>query len=136
MRMEKFNVAVKAFIVNDNDEILLVKRSDDDVHKPGVWEVPGGRLDHGENPFEGLKRETLEETGIDIDVRNPLRIHHFTREDGGKITMITFYCRTRSKDVKLSDEHTDFIWIDIDGAYSKIVNSFQRDIAVLRDHFL
>lgn len=134
--MEKFNVAVKAFIINDNDEILLVKRSDDDVHKPGVWEVPGGRLDHGENPFEGLKRETLEETGIQIEIRNPLTIHHFTREDGGKITMITFYCKALTHNIKLSEEHTEFIWMDIDGAYSMIVESFQRDIAVLRDIFL
>ena len=134
--MDKFNVAVKAFIVNENDELLLVKRSDDDLHKPGVWEVPGGRLESGEDPFEGLKREVSEETGLEINIRNPLRIHHFTREDGGKITMITFYCRTRGRDVRLSNEHTDHIWIDIDGAYSKIFDVFKQDVAVLRDIFL
>jgi len=30
-------------------------------HKPGTWDIPGGRLELGEDPFLGLKRETHEE---------------------------------------------------------------------------
>jgi len=55
--MDNFRVAAKSFVIKDN-HLLLIKRRPNDVHKPGVWEIPGGRLEPGENPFEGLKRET------------------------------------------------------------------------------
>jgi len=43
--MNNFRIAVKSFIVNEKNELLLIKRRDDDVHKPGAWEIPGGRLE-------------------------------------------------------------------------------------------
>jgi len=41
--ISKYHPAVKAFIVDDN-LLFIIKRSDKDVHKPGIWEIPGGRL--------------------------------------------------------------------------------------------
>ena len=108
-----FRIAVKSFIVNSNKHLLVIKRRSNDVHKPGVWDIPGGRLELGEDPFLGLKRETKEETGLGIDILAPLHIQHFTRDDGQKITMLIFLCKALSNDVKLSDEHTNFTWADI-----------------------
>jgi len=126
--MVDFSIAVKSFIINDSGELLIIKRRDNDVHKPGVWEIPGGRLDPGEDPFEGLKRETKEETGLEIEVKNPLRIHHFTRDDGQIITMIVFVCRPLNDGIELSEEHTAYEWATLDGAYDKIVDSFKDEI--------
>tara|TARA_Y100000310_G_scaffold345791_1_gene469999 strand:- start:9429 stop:9824 length:396 start_codon:yes stop_codon:yes gene_type:complete len=109
---EDFRIAVKSFIV-DNGSVLLLKRRSNDSHKPGVWDIPGGRLDFGEDPFSGLKREALEETGMDIDITMPLDVHHFTRDDGQKITMLIFLCKGIG-DIKLSEEHTDFKWHSLD----------------------
>jgi len=105
-----FGVAVKAFIVNQ-DKLLLIKRRKGDVHKPGEWDIPGGRLEPGENPFDGLRREAKEEVGLDIDIAAPLEVHHFTRDDGQKITMLIFVCKSWSEKVKLSQEHTDYKWV-------------------------
>ncbi len=134
--MDAFRIAVKSFIVNKDNEVLLVRRRDNDPHKPGVWEVPGGRLELGENPFEGLKRETVEETGIGIDILNPLKIHHFTRDDGQKITMITFLCRPNSHSVSISNEHTHHEWVHLDKAESKICKEFQEEISIIRKYFV
>ena len=48
----------RAFLVNDNDEVLLVRYAN-------MYMLPGGSVEEGEETFlEGLKRELLEETGI------------------------------------------------------------------------
>lgn len=108
-----FRIAVKSFIVKDN-KVLLLKRRQNDPHKAGTWDIPGGRLELGENPFEGIKRETKEETNLDIDVHMPLDIHHFTRDDGQQITMLIFLCNTPTNNITLSEEHTDHNWQPIE----------------------
>ena len=58
----KHIVATSAVITNDKGEILLVKtywRSDS-------WEIPGGQLEEGEAMEAGVRREVLEESGIEI----------------------------------------------------------------------
>lgn len=57
-------VAIKALIVEEG-KILLGKRLDQDDH--GLFEIPGGKLEVGETFRETLKREVLEETGVEID---------------------------------------------------------------------
>src|SRR5690242_1955170 len=100
--MTNFRIAVKAFIIKD-DKLLLLKRRSNDVHKPGDWDIPGGRLELGEDPFLGLKRETKEETGLDITIQRPLDIHHFTRDDGQIITMLIFLCEPGAGEITLSE---------------------------------
>lgn len=57
-----YRVAVKALIKNDEGQILLVKE------KSNKWDLPGGGLDHGEEPEDGTKRELREEIGISSGV--------------------------------------------------------------------
>jgi 8-oxo-dGTP diphosphatase len=133
--MEEFSLAVKSFVVNKNQQLLIIRRRKNDVHCPGVWEFPGGRLRAGEDPSEGLKRETEEETGIQIEVQNPLSVHHFTRNDGQRITMIVFLCRPITIDVKLSEEHTDFDWIQLTRATEKLDKNFHTEIEIYHKHF-
>jgi len=102
-------IAVKGFIIN-NGKVLLVKRTEDDVHAPAVWEIPGGRINPGENPINGLLRETKEETGLDIKVGRPFAVENFTSSDGFAITMIHFICSGKGK-ITLSEEHTEFVWV-------------------------
>lgn len=110
--MINFSNAAKAAIVKDN-KILLIKRRSNDVHKPAMWDIPGGRLAPGENPFSGLKRECQEEVGIDIEILLPFAIQHFTRDDGQTITMLIFLCKPLSDNITLSEEHTEYQWLDI-----------------------
>ena len=127
-------VAVKAFIVDGEGKLLIVKRADDDIHMPNVWEIPGGRLDNGEDPFEGLKRETKEEVGLDIEIIMPINVHYFTREDSQVITLITFWCKPISKEVKLSYEHTEYEWAALEDAYKKMNTELKSDISIFRNY--
>jgi len=107
-----FRVAVKAFIINNN-KILLIKRRSGDAHKPDQWDIPGGRLELGEDPYEGLKREVREEVNLGIEILLPLDVHHFVRDDKQNITMIIFLCKVQLNTVKLSEEHTEYLWKNI-----------------------
>jgi 8-oxo-dGTP diphosphatase len=70
-------VGVYALIRRD-DTVLLTRISDRGFHS-GSWTLPGGGLDHGESPREGLVREVREECGIDCEVDDLLDVHdlHF-----------------------------------------------------------
>jgi len=131
--MTNFRVSVKSFIIDENNKLLILKRDPNDVHKPSAWELPGGRLDLGEDPAEGIRRETKEETGLDVQVLNPLSIKHFTREDGQVITMIIFLCKPFSKSVILSKEHTEYDWMEI--KKEKIADFFYPEIDTYLKHF-
>jgi 8-oxo-dGTP pyrophosphatase MutT (NUDIX family) len=43
-----------------------VQKSADDPNQAGKWEVPGGRMDFGEDVDEHIRREVLEEVGVEI----------------------------------------------------------------------
>lgn len=125
--MDNFRVSVKAFIMDDTN-LLVIKRDSNDVHKPNIWEFPGGRLDLGEDPFEGLKRETKEETGVDIEIMHPLNVRHVKRDDGQTITMLIFLCKALNNNVKLSPEHTEYDWLSLEKAKEKLPEFFHEDI--------
>ena len=55
-----------ALVVNNTDEILLIQRADG--KNRGLWSLPGGKRDAGENLRETAVRETFEETGIRIAI--------------------------------------------------------------------
>jgi 8-oxo-dGTP pyrophosphatase MutT (NUDIX family) len=71
--MEHLFFAQKAFIVRDR-RLLLVRKSADDPDQPGLWEVPGGRMEFGEDVEEHLRREVREEVGLEIRPGAPFHI--------------------------------------------------------------
>jgi len=117
-----FRVAVKAFIVHKG-RLFTLKRAEDGIQSPGIWEIPGGRLDLGEDPILGLMREIREETGLYTEVIHPISVRHFTRKDGQVITMLIFLCKPKKGQVEISEEHSDFRWIELKD-YKKFLNPF------------
>ena len=104
-------VAVKAVIRNKVGKFLIVKEKD-------RWQAVGGRLDKGEKLEEGLRRETLEETGItDIKVGKVIHVDEWFSKPEGELKHIValfFLCDTNTDAVTLSSEHNDYAWVTID----------------------
>ena len=57
--------AICALVLDDEGRVLLGRRA----HDPGagLWDVLGGFMDEDEQPFETLRRELKEETGLDVE---------------------------------------------------------------------
>lgn len=52
---------------DDQGRVLLVRSSIRSNH-PGTWFLPGGGLEHGEDPVAGVIREFVEETGLTVEI--------------------------------------------------------------------
>ena len=122
-----FRLAVKAFIVHKN-KLLIVKRASDEVQKPNIWELPGGRLKPGEDPFLGIVREVREETGLYINPILPMRVTHFERDDGQTITLIISLCKPVGGKLAISEEHSDIRWVDLNKCKRGLTDFFHKDV--------
>ena len=77
---------VAAYAVLTQDGKVLLTRMSDRTRIPGRWTLPGGGIDHGEDPREALVREVYEETGLRVVPGQLADVHssHFVgpRSDG------------------------------------------------------
>ncbi len=116
---KKTFVAMKAVILNEKNEVLLVQESSKDKTRShiGKWDCPGGRLNFGEDPFQGLKREVLEEVGLEIEIQKPLDISFWTpikQNEEWYIVAMFMICKPKSKEVKISNfEHDAYKWVTL-----------------------
>jgi 8-oxo-dGTP diphosphatase len=111
--------AAKALIVNENDQILLLRESSStpDGTQAGRWQLPGGRINPGETLEQGLVREVVEETGLTVQVGEQVHTGSWSPTIRGvphEITGTFFRCESAAaREVTLSDEHDLAVWFDL-----------------------
>lgn len=77
-------------IINDNNEILLQKRSRFKRSNPSKWGICGGKVNLGETTLDAVIRETLEEIGIILDKKDLKILSIYTNE---KAYFTVYYVR-------------------------------------------
>src|SRR5688572_25621583 len=83
-----FTVSAAAVVLNGKGEVLLLNH----ILRPGGgWGLPGGFLDAGEQPDDALRRELMEETGIELSELKMFRVRTL-----GRHIEILFSARTDS----------------------------------------
>lgn len=103
------------FLLERDGHVLLLKRSAGKDESPGQWETGSGRVEEGESPVQAVGREAREETGLDVEVGEPLDTFHFYRGPRREETIaITFHCRAHGGPVVLSSEHDEARWVPIE----------------------
>ncbi|MCB9802985.1 NUDIX hydrolase [Candidatus Nomurabacteria bacterium] len=122
-------ISVKAVFQKDN-KVLLVK------DLKNVWELPGGRIEHGENPEETLKREIEEELGWkNIQIEKILDSWSFTSQVQNSqyhFVILTYLCSTQEDEVKENEEYTEYKWtplsemdsLEMKDGYKKTIKEF------------
>ena len=125
-----FHVGIKAVLTNESGEILILRKAAEQAHGGPFWDLPGGRVQGGD-PEATLRREVLEETGIqEITVGEPLgsSIKPAAIQIGDVhigLTLLTYRCTVPGCPVPLlSDEHTSYAWLPVPEALDKLHGNF------------
>ena len=108
-----YGLTVRGIIKNDNDEILIVKRHPKSRTDPEMWELPGGKVESGEFFTDALVREIKEETNLDVKVGD---FCEAVQNDymHKRTVQIMMYLIDATGEVRISDEHTDWMWADLE----------------------
>lgn len=73
---KKFTASVAVIITNPSGKVLLLEH----LLRPGSgWGIPGGFIEHGEQPAAAAQREIREETGIELESVRMLRVRTLHR---------------------------------------------------------
>ncbi|MGZ0146450.1 NUDIX hydrolase [Kribbella sp. WER1] len=106
---------LSAVVLNDRDEVLLVKRADN-----GRWSLIGGILEPGEEPAVAVVREIQEETAIEAQVDRLLSIEAtppaaYPNGDRVQFLDLSFRCRPLGGEARVNDdESTEVGWWPLD----------------------
>jgi 8-oxo-dGTP pyrophosphatase MutT (NUDIX family) len=131
------------------------------LHYPGInrkgghWEFTKGHIENNETEEDAARRETMEETGIsNLNILPGFKeyIKYFFREysrtPDGKIKkndkkvswifklVVFFIAETQSKEVKLSPEHVDFIWLPFEEAVKKTTYKNSKELLKKANDFI
>ena len=90
-------------ILNESDEVLILKRPPDAHWAPLKWSYPGGKIEPGETPEVAAIRETKEETDLAVWNLRALK-------GGLSPEVAAYYTRSYEGDVEIDFEHTDWTW--------------------------
>ena len=99
---------------NGIKQVFLARRADTKKFLPGVWELPGGHIDYGEDMREGLAREVLEEFGMHVHIGEVLDAFTYLNEVKKSHSIEVIYFAQFIDPLEDSqvnpEDHSDYRW--------------------------
>lgn len=124
------------FVEENNEKKFLL------LHYPtGHWDFVKGKIENNESLEQAAIRETKEETGItDIEFIKGFKekIEYSFKFDGDIVQkeVIFFLAKTNTKQVEISYEHLDYVWLDFNNALNKITYENAKNILKKSKNYL
>ncbi len=122
-------------VIDGEIKVFLPKRADTKKFLPGVYELPGGHIDFGEDIVAGLKREVMEEMSMQIDVGDAFYAFTYTNPIKGSHSVeVDFFAKFIDpiENLKLNPEdHSEWRWMS-EADISTLPASGQETTAILR----
>jgi ADP-ribose pyrophosphatase YjhB (NUDIX family) len=122
----RFTIGSFAIVFDDQGRVLLSHRRDLDL-----WNLPGGRVEVGELPDAAAVRETLEETGLEVEVERLTGV--YGRTDGKADIVFAFECRVISGEPSPTEEADRHEWFSVEDLPR---NTIPKQVARIRDVLL
>lgn len=132
-----FHLGIKAFIHNEEGKVLLLQVNSAKLHgeRREYWDLPGGRVQKDDSVENTLKREVLEETGIDqivgikpvSMVLSNIRIPLSSGDSVGLILSVYSCSVADSATIALSDEHIGYDWFELKKAAELLRVKYPED---------
>ena len=123
-------IGVGAVVINDNNEILLVR---DRIHTShSIYKLPGGMLEHAQSLEEGVVREVWEETGVNatlIKMVSLLNAHPYRFNKSNMY--IVFQLEAQSLEINVIDTHEieKAFWMPLEEFFAhEEMSDFQKDL--------
>ena len=133
-------VLVKGWIQR-GDHFLLAQRSSKELHTPGVWSLPGGKIDAVTDEVSDIMEETLkaeirEEVGLEVEPRALIYTNAFTRVDDATVVNATFLCRYTSGEARPLEDTEAVRWYTLQElmALPDVVDFLRREIEALQNY--
>jgi 8-oxo-dGTP diphosphatase len=109
-------VGVGALIL-DGRRIVLVRRGTEPLK--GEWSLPGGVLELGETLRQGVAREVMEETGLQVEVLDVAGVFDRILPDSNgtpqfHYVLIDYVCRVKGGELRAAGDVTDARWVSED----------------------
>ena len=108
----EYHLTVLGVVKRPDGKFLITKRAMDKAWAPGWWEISGGAAMAGEDSLDAVKREILEETGLDVNNAAGGFLFSYHRENPGEgdnyfVDVYRFVLDIDENDLKLQTEETD-----------------------------
>ena len=118
-----------------NGKILLLKVRSRSSHDAEKWEIPGGKVKKGEFFDQALKREFIEETGLEINIDslyNVIQNEYVACKTNEKVKSIQLIMKvsSASDEVTISAEHDEYKWFTKDELKELIDNEMLSKAAM------
>jgi len=128
-------VGAAILLVDGSNRLLMMRRSDNDL-----WGIPGGSVEPGEVVESAARRETFEETNLEVGQMSlfgvfsgPELFYKYPNGDEVYNVIITHLTRDWHGEVKLNDEHTEWRWFaaheipeDVSPPIKPVLEQFKR----------
>jgi len=113
---KSLQVGVKIFLRNAEGKFLLVRRSSKKYPGvPGNWDIVGGRIKYGTRLIENLRREVMEETGLEIKSEPVLLCaQDIISETYGHIVRLSYVGETAGEPVLDKEENIEYKWLTVE----------------------
>ncbi|MEE1077792.1 MAG: NUDIX domain-containing protein [Agathobacter sp.] len=111
LKDDEYHLTVLGVVCRPDGKFLITKRSMDKHWAPGWWEVSGGACMAGEESLDAVKREVLEETGLDVSGAQGGYMFSYKRENPGEgdnyfVDIYRFMMDFEESDVHPQEEET------------------------------
>lgn len=133
MSIQLFHIGIKALCKNNEGKYLLLQVNPKKLSgdQPAYWDIPGGRIEENGTVEETLKRELKEELGLYMTGKPEF----FTAvvanikipTDDGEVGLVLMIYTLQFKDnadIKISDEHISYEWVEPKVAAERLAHKY------------